>query len=309
MITYHKKLESCFMVSTIIPTLDGKDYLKNLLPSLKAQSIKSETIVVDSSSTDDSFEIATQQGVRVLTIGQKDFNHGKTRNIAIREAKDGIVVLLTQDAMPADNQCLENLLTPLEDRRIIASFGRQLPQPDASPTETFTRLFNYPDTPAVKGLEDIPRLGIKTFFFSNVCSAIKIKEFKELGGFPENIIMFEDLIFAAKAILKGYKIAYVPDAKVWHSHNFSLIQQFRRYQDAGISLRNNAWIFEHTKANREGVEFLKRQIVYLSRNHQYQWIPHAIAESVFKFTGFWFGLHGINSRKSTAKISSASHYA
>jgi rhamnosyltransferase len=41
--------------------------------------------------------------------------------------------------------------------------------------------------------------------------------------------MFGDLIFAAKAILKGYKIAYVPEAKVTHSHNFSLVQQFERY--------------------------------------------------------------------------------
>jgi rhamnosyltransferase len=149
----------------------------------------------------------------------------------------------------------------------------------------------------VKGIEDIPRNGIKTFFFSNVCSAIKTKEFKELGGFPENIIMFEDLIFAAKAILNGYKIAYVPEAKVWHSHNFSLVQQFRRYQDAGTSLRNNAWIFEHAKANREGIEFLKQEIAFLFNKGQYQWIPYAITESIFKFAGFWLGLHDMTSRR------------
>jgi len=68
-----------------------------------------------------------------------------------------------------------------------------------------------------------PEIGIKIFFFSNACSTIKVKEFKELGSFFENIIMLEDLIFAAKAILNGYKIAYVPEAKVWHSHNFSLV--------------------------------------------------------------------------------------
>ena len=158
------------------------------------------------------------------------------------------------------------------------------------------------ERPMLKNKKVQPEIGIKTFFFSNVCSAIKVKEFKELGGFPENIIMFEDLIFAAKAILKGYKIAYVPEAKVWHSHNFSLIQQFRRYLDAGISLRNNAWIFEHAKANREGAEFLKQEIAYLSKNHQYQWIPYAIAESVFKFAGFWLGLHGINPRRTTTGV-------
>ena len=77
---------------------------------------------------------------------------------------------------------------------------------------------------------------------------------------------------------------------------------FADTQDAGISLRNNAWIFEHAKANREGAEFLKQEIAYLSKNHQYQWIPYAIAESVFKFAGFWLGLHGINPRRTTTGV-------
>lgn len=297
------------MVSIIIPTLNAARYISEIISSLRQQTIECEIVIVDSSSIDNTVHIAKTGHLKTLTIRHEDFNHGNTRNTGVQAANNNTVVFLTQDALPCDDRCLENLIKPLQNPQIAASFGRQVPRPDASPTEKFTRLFNYPDTPAVKGLEDIPRLGIKTFFFSNVCSAIKIKEFKELGGFPENIIMFEDLIFAAKAILKGYKIAYVPDAKVWHSHNFSLLQQFRRYQDAGISLLNNSWIFEYTKANREGVEFLKRQIVYLSRNHQYQWISYAIAESAFKFAGFWLGLHGINPRKTTSKISSVSHYA
>ena len=302
MVTSHKRFANCFMVNTVIPTLNGQNYLEKLLPALKMQSIYVDSIIVDSSSTDDTSMVASQHGACVLTVVRNEFNHGKTRNIGIHLVKSDIVVLLTQDAILADNYCLENLLKPLDDPQIIASYGRQVPRPDASPAERFTRLFNYPDTPIVKGIDNLPRLGIKTFFFSNVCSAIKTKEFKELGGFPENIIMFEDLIFAAKAIMKGYKIAYVPEAKVWHSHNFSLIQQFRRYQDAGISLRNNAWIFKYTKANREGAEFLKQEIAYLSKKHQCQWIPYAIAESVFKFAGFWLGLHGINPRRKTTGV-------
>ena len=297
------------MISIIIPTLNAQYTITNVLHNLAKQGLSSETLLMDSSSTDKTLKLSRSCHAKSFVIPLQSFNHSSTRNIGARQGKGDILVFMTQDALPYDDCCLKNLIKPLQDPQIVASFGRQVPRPDASPTEKFTRLFNYPDTPAVKGLEDIPRLGIKTFFFSNVCSAIKTKEFKELGGFPENIIMFEDLIFAAKAILKGYKIAYVPEAKVWHSHNFSLLQQFRRYQDAGISLLNNSWIFEYTKANKEGVEFLKRQIVYLSRNHQYQWIPYAIAESAFKFAGFWLGLHGINPRKTTSKISSVSHYA
>lgn len=294
------------MVSVIIPTFNAGIYINGLISSLREQSIECEIIIINSSSSDKTNSMVNTGNTKIVTIRKEDFSHGKTRNLGVQLSKSDIAIFLTQDALPMDLQCLKKLIEPLERFRVVASFGRQIPHADSSPTEKFARLFNYPDTPAIKGLEDIPRLGIKTFFFSNVCSAIKTKEFKELGGFPENIIMFEDLIFAAKAILKGYKIAYVPDAKVWHSHNFSLVQQFRRYQDAGISLRNNAWIFEHSKANREGVEFLKRQIVYLSRNHQYQWIPYAIAESIFKLAGFWFGLHGVNSRKKTIIFSSTS---
>ena len=255
------------MVSVIIPTLNAEIYIDDLLSSLKGQSVKCEIIIVDSSSLDKTASIAASGNAKIVTVRKEDFNHGKARNIGVQEATGDIVVFLTQDALPFDKHCLENLLKPLESSEIVASYGRQMPrsdaspiesfarlfnydekpmikgredlsstrnknlgplvnddiiaaygrqvpQPGASPTETFTRLFNYPETPMIKGIDDLPRFGIKTFFFSNVCSAIKTKEFKELGGFPENIIMFEDLIFAAKAILKGYKIAYVPEAKV-----------------------------------------------------------------------------------------------
>jgi rhamnosyltransferase len=288
------------MVSVIIPTLNAETSLNLLISSLNVQTIECQITIVDSSSSDKTASIAESRKLKLVTISNIAFNHGKTRNLGIQGEENDVVVFLTQDALPVDHFFLEHLIKPLEDQQILASFGRQIPRPDASPVEEFTRLFNYPDNPMVKGIDDLPKFGIKTFFFSNVCSAIKTKEFKELGGFPENIIMFEDLIFAAKAILKGYKIAYVPAAKVWHSHNFSLIQQFRRYQDAGISLRNNAWIFQYVKANREGAELLKQELVYLSKNHQYHWIPYAIAESAFKFTGFWLGLHGMTSRRRAA---------
>ncbi|MBP7509020.1 MAG: glycosyltransferase, partial [Bacteroidetes bacterium] len=100
------------MVSIIIPTLNGKDYLKNLLPSIRAQSIKSEATVVDSSSTDDSSEIASQHGVRVLEISRNGFNHGHTRNLGAQHVKKDILVFLTQDALPTDDYCLENLIKP-----------------------------------------------------------------------------------------------------------------------------------------------------------------------------------------------------
>jgi rhamnosyltransferase len=152
------------------------------------------------------------------------------------------------------------------------------------------------ERPMLKNKKVQPEIGIKTFFFSNACSTIKVKEFKELGSFFENIIMLEDLIFTAKVILKGYKIDYVPKAKVIHSHIFSLIQQLHRHLVAGISLQNNKRLI------KEGLTFLKHEIIYLSKKHQYHWIFNAVTESIFKFDGFWLDLHGINPRRTTTGV-------
>lgn len=280
------------LVSIVIPTYNAGARIVDLLLSLRDQTIPHEIIVIDSSSTDViTREKAERYGAKIFIVEKREFNHGKTRNVAFRQAKGDIVVFLTQDAFPLDRNCIENLIKPLDDPEIVASYGRQIPYRDARPPEQFARLFNYPDKPMVKGLQDLSQLGIKTFFFSNVCSAIKIKEFKELGEFPENIIMFEDMVFAAKAILRGYKIAYTPEAKVFHSHDFSLKQRFRRYLEAGISLHNNDWLLRYATGNSEGARFLKEEVVYLVKKGQYHWIPYILAESVAKYVGYWLGLH------------------
>ena len=139
------------MVSVIIPTLNAEIYIDDLLSSLEGQSVKCEIIIVDSSSSDRTASIAASDNAKIVTVRKEDFNHGKARNIGVQEATGDIVVFFTQDALPCDKHCLENLLKPLESSEIVASYGRQMPRSDASPVENFTRLFNYPDTPMIKG--------------------------------------------------------------------------------------------------------------------------------------------------------------
>jgi rhamnosyltransferase len=279
------------MVNVVIPTLNAEPYADKLFRALRSQSVDCAVLLIDSSSTDNTLRVAAGYNVKTSIIKKTDFNHGKARNLGVRSSTSDIVAFLTQDALPCDDRCIENLIKPLDDPEIVASYGRQVPYRDARPPEQFARLFNYPDEPMVKGLQNLPELGIKTFFFSNVCSAIKMKEFKELGEFPENILMFEDMVFAAKAILQGYKIAYTPEAKVFHSHNFSLKQQFRRYLEAGISLHNNDWLLRHATGNSEGARFLKEEVVYLAKKGQNHLIPYIFVESFAKYAGYWLGLH------------------
>jgi len=280
------------MISVIIPTLNAESCIGQLLLSLQNQSEPVEVVIIDSSSVDRTVKIAESCKVnKILTIKREDFNHGATRNLGARIATGDIVVYLTQDALPLDKHCVENLVLPLNDLVIAASYGRHLPRENAMPTEKFARLFNYPEKSTVKGLEVLPEIGIKTFFFSNVCSAIRKKEFEEAGSFPENVTMFEDMVFAAKLLEKGYKIAYVAEAKVLHSHNYSLKEQFRRYFAAGISFRNNRWFLGYAKTGNEGMRFLQEEIRYLCRNRMFSWVAYALVEALFKYAGYTYGLN------------------
>jgi rhamnosyltransferase len=278
-------------ISVIIPTLNAGVYIEKLLSILQAQDITySEVIIIDSSSRDNTVDIAQGFGAKTVVIPRYTFNHGKTRNIAAVKAKGDILVFMTQDALPLEYTLLRNLTTPLQIPDIASTFGRQVPKSNASPLEVFARQFNYPETGSIKGIDDIKKYGIKTFFFSNVCSAIKKELFLKVGMFPEDVRANEDMLMAAKLILNGYKVAYIPEAKVIHSHNFSLLQQFRRYYNIGSSLKNNSWILKYTLPEDEGIKLVKEQISFVLKRHNYLWIPYIFLESVTKYAGYKIGL-------------------
>ncbi len=279
------------MISIIIPTLNAEDHIDGLISSLKGQSVSAEIIIIDSSSSDSTVRIAESHDIKTIIIKREDFDHGGTRNMAVSHAKGDILVFLTQDAVPEDKYFLENLIKPLKDNGIAAVYGRQIPRAEARLTEKFARLFNYPDKPLVKGQNDIPGLGIKAFFFSNVCSAVQREVFEKLGGFTEKLIMNEDMLLASRLILNGYKIAYVPDAKVFHSHDYSCLDQFKRYFDIGVFLKNNFQPAEYAGTESEGTGFLKEEVRYFLKNRAYIWLPYIMAEAISKYSGYKLGLH------------------
>lgn len=278
------------MVSVVIPTFNAMPGIKGLLSTLNDQTIRCETIVVDSSSTDNTADIAASYDARVMRVRKEEFNHGGTRNLAVGQTNGDIVIFLTQDALPVGRDCVESLVKPLEDKEIAASYGRQTPRGNAMPTERFARHFNYPPVPSIKSWADTSRLGIKAFFFSNVWSAVRKKEFTELGRFPEDLIMFEDMLFAARLLKAGYKIAYVPGAEVVHSHDYSLPQQFARYAAAGRSFARNPWFLEYAKARSEGVSLLRQEIRHFLGEGMYYWALYGLVEAMFKYFGYSLGL-------------------
>jgi rhamnosyltransferase len=278
-------------VSIIIPTLNGGKYLGKLFGTLQEQSVSpAQILVVDSSSNDDTPNICKAADADLIQIDPKTFDHGGTRNLGASKAKGDILVFMTQDALFKDKECLRNLIRPLENPVIAATYGRQIPKEDANPVEVFVRSFNYPSVEMTKGIDNLPRLGVKTFFFSNACSAIKKRAFIEVGGFPNKTIMNEDMFLAAKLLQKGYKIAYQADAVVYHSHNYSLATQFKRYFDIGVFFNRNRWIRDSAKSEKEGFKYLKEMLKFLVDNKQWNWIPYALVDTMNRFLGYRIGL-------------------
>jgi rhamnosyltransferase len=277
--------------SVIIPTLNAGKSIGQLLSMLLSQDFESpEIIIIDSSSDDDTVPVAKNFGTKTIVIPRESFNHGKTRNIAALEAQGDIIVFMTQDALPADNALLHKLTAPLKKPEIAATYGKHVPKSDAPPLEAFARYFNYPDQGSVKGTDDVKKYGIKTFFFSNVCSSMKKEYFLKVGMFPDDVRANEDMLIAAKFIRGGYEVAYVPEAIVVHSHNLSLLKLFRRYYDIGSSIRDNKSILQDIEAKGEGIRFVKEQIDYIVKQRKYFWLPRIFLESLTKYTGYRAGL-------------------
>jgi rhamnosyltransferase len=279
-------------VSIIIPTDKPSCYLPKLVETVLDQTTQPKEIVIVNSSLDDiSGSLNRDLPITFIHIPPGSFDHGGARNLGARQSKGQILVFLTHDASPASKDWLDLLIEPFRvDEGIAAVYGRQLPRRGASPLEVFAQSFNYGDEPIIKGKADIPRLGIKAFFFSNVCSAIKRSAFEDVGGFPEPIIMNEDMALAAKLIMANHKIAYAPRAAVIHSHAYSLQQQFSRYFDIGVFFSGNRWMHSVAPTHGEGWSFLKGQLRFLISSGEWRLIPYALIEGISKYAGLHLGL-------------------
>lgn len=246
-------------VSVIIPTLNAEKELASLFDELAAQDHNiDEIIVVDSASDDRTVEICKSNSrVNLIQIARNDFDHGGTRNMALRRSVGDIIVFLTQDAVPADHEFLDRLIAPLQEEGVAVSTGRQLPKEDASITERLVRKFNYPEESCMKSEEDIPRMGIKAFYCSDACAAYNREIYLKLGGFPHPVKTNEDMFFAAKAIRSGYRIAYAADAVVSHSHNFTLKEQYRRNYIQGYEMEKHRELLGDVSQGSEGMRMVK----------------------------------------------------
>ena len=274
-----------------IPTYNGGEVWKTAVDKIREYSPSDLYVrVIDSSSKDDTVAVAKKAGFDVTVISSNDFNHGGTRNLAVEDQINNydIIIFLTQDTIP-EPDFIEKITVAFRDPQIACAYGRQLPHHNATPIAQHARYFNYPASGHVCDLQDATRLGIKTVFMSNSFSAYRIAAFKDLGGFPSNTILCEDMYFTAQAVLSGYKVAYVADAVVRHSHNYSPLEEFKRYFDIGVFHTDEPWIKEHFGGARgEGKKFILSELRYLLENGVH-YIPIAFINNFMKIVGYKLG--------------------
>jgi rhamnosyltransferase len=277
-------------MTVVIPTWNGARHLPALIAALRSQSLAPEAIlVIDSSSSDGSADLAARLGCQVEVIPQAEFNHGGTRNRGVHATSSAILVFLTQDALPADPQFLARLVEPIRSGTAAACFARQIPYDHASPPERMARGRNYPEAGQLRSAADIPRLGVRAYFFSNVASAVSRPDFLAVGGFPDDVIMYEDMVLCSRLLHAGRSVAYCADAVVRHSHDYSLGQQFRRYFDIGVFFASHGHLLPGAATSGEGLRFACHQVAWLMRRGHVLWALRSPLESACKFIGFRLG--------------------
>lgn len=279
-------------IDVIIPTYHAGQEFGELLKKLMDQEYPVQKIII--MNTEERFwntEWEAQCPVlEVHHLTKEEFDHGNTRKTAASFSNADILVFMTQDAMPADRRLIGSLAAAvLLDEKTGAAYARQLPKDDCRFLEKYTRSFNYPEESFVKTKKDIKRYGIKTYFCSNVCAAYDRKVYEEQGGFVDRAVFNEDMIYAGKMVQAGYGVAYVAEARVYHSHNYSCVQQFHRNFDLGVSQAEHPEIFQGVPSEGEGLKLVKKSLGYLCRTGRIWLIPQLVMQSGFKYMGYFLG--------------------
>ena len=166
------------MVDVIIPVYRPDEKLEKLIERLNQQTVEPAHIFFMQTMTEDEAEDTRVRKIlekskhgTIVPIGKLEFDHGGTRNKGAQMSEAEFMLFMTQDAVPEDPVLIEKLLQAVQQKdTIAAAYGRQLPDDKVGVIETYTRQFNYPEESLIKGKEDLPRLGIKTYFCSNVCA-------------------------------------------------------------------------------------------------------------------------------------------
>ncbi len=224
-------------VTVIMRTKNAAWVVHQALAGLAAQTYRDyELLVIDSGSTDRTLDIVQQYPCRLLTIAAEDYVPGVVLNLAGREARGELLVFQNSDVVPLVPDALGALVQAFADPQVTAAFGRQLPRPEAEPWVRRDYAMAFPPVGPAP-----PWLAL------SLCFAAMRRSAWQRRPFYTDAWASEDTEWGERARRAGEVVAYVPQALVMHSHNYTLRQIYgRRFvegeADAFIYRRNaSAW--------------------------------------------------------------------
>ncbi len=277
-------------VEIICPLYNAEKYIRELNKSFNHQKnvdIKKISYIL-TKSNDNTEQILKELGAQYSVVEPKDFSHSLSREkIAMKSLAD-IIVFVTQDVEIKNDNWLEELINPIINNEAEATFSRQLTK--YNNIEKYTREMNYPEKSYIVEKKDLKTMGMRAFFFSDASSAINANVFKKLNGYDgKKLPTNEDMYIAYKIIINGYRIKYCAESVVYHSHNFSLKQLYRRYYDVGKFFKENKYLNMYG-TNRTGgglaKYILKRSVCEKNWKVIFRYLP----DMVVRFLGMKIGM-------------------
>lgn len=276
--------------SIVIRTLNEAKHLGRLFEGINEQNYSDwEVILVDSGSTDGTLDIAQQYGANIHHIPKDQFTYGRSLNLGCEQAQGQYLVFASGHVWPVTNNWLGNLIKPFDDPTVAMVYGRQ----------------QGTDGSRLSELRDL------SITFGRA-STVLVDEAKGNNGngairrdlwlnqpFDESLPGLEDVDWAHKAERNNHHIYYAADAAVYHFHDESLRQVYRRYLREAIAAKRMFPYYRFTKSDlAKGLPyFILRDILYAFRERKKRKVIHVPGTRIAQFLGNY---HGVRYHKSLA---------
>lgn len=249
-----------------------------------------EIVCIDSGSTDGTLELLQQRGIPVHSIPPADFHHGRTRNYAASLANNEILVLLSGDARPVDDQWLAKLAAPFADPAVGAVYGKQIAPEGTGAVRTRGLEYLYPDTREERVLPPGETGSLRLVRFSNANSAVRTSVWRQYQ-FHERVLVAEDHWVCYNVLKAGMTVVYEPEAAVVHGHERSVWGEFQFAVDNAISLKRMG-IFDDPQIGGEfryGLDRIISDWKYFTGRRQYGKAVGSFIVSAVKWVGVQLG--------------------
>jgi glycosyltransferase involved in cell wall biosynthesis len=233
----NRAIDDAGMLATIIiPTRNRVDLLRQCIGSIleKTSYQTYEILIIDNDSDDPEtlyYLESLQQDPRIRVIKiSGPFNYSRLNNLAVKEAKGEILVLLNNDTEAITPEWLSEMVAQAR-RSEIGCVGALLLYPDDTIQHAGVILglggvaghaFKY--LPGTQPVYAYLNLVVRNYSaVTAACLAVRKSVYEEVNGLDEEnlTVAFNDVDFCIRVDEEGYHNLYTPDAVLYHHESFS----------------------------------------------------------------------------------------